>query len=58
MASETCRAYMLFLINTILPELQLVGLLYIIRLIYIISNIIFYCITELTVAHLTPTNLP
>ena len=29
-ASETCRAYLQLLINTILPELYLVGLLYII----------------------------
>jgi len=29
---ETCRAYLQLLINTILPELHLVGLLYIIDL--------------------------
>ena len=34
-ASEICRAYLQLLINTILPELHLVGLLYII----IVANI-------------------
>jgi hypothetical protein len=35
MSSETCRAYLYLLINTILPEFHLVGLLYIIDINFI-----------------------